>query len=564
MSYIPLARKYRPSQFEDLVGQNALVKALCNAIQLKREPQAVIFTGVRGIGKTTVARLYAKALNCEEGPTSHPCDKCDSCLAIKSGNHEDVLEVDGASHTGVDDVRELQESLSYSPQRSTYRVFIIDEVHMLSQSAFNALLKTLEELPEHVVFLFATTELHKVPPTILSRCQTFHLQCLSLEQIRQRISSILDQEKIPYDPGVIQWVAQEGHGSMRDALTFLDQAIAVSEGHLTLASLKGLISVADSVDIVRFLDNLLKKNAKGLLSILDAWEKEGLQFTQVLDNAAIACRHAFVIKELGADCIDLESLGLDPNQKSLLSGLAEHAKRLELNQIFRVLVQARKDLSGAGLDKYILENHVFEWCLDPGLPSWDQLEQLARKGHRSHSKIVHNNLDMTSEQVAKIDRRFGESKRTKQLDLGRVRTETLESSDQPVEKAFPESWKKLIDRWKALRPLEARMLEECYLFSYSRQEIHLTVLPGSMVAGKLLQKEVMQAIQQRLRDLFDFSGRFLVTQGGSDTKGKSLLDERVRLQEETHAKIKKTALSHPITQEALRVLNGDVENVDLR
>ena len=186
-SYIPLARKYRPATFSELAGQDATATALANAIRLGREPHAVIFSGVRGIGKTTSARLYAKALNCDTALSPEPCNHCESCLAITAGNHEDVMEIDGASNTSVDDVRALRETVSYVPQRSRFKVYIIDEVHMLSQSAFNALLKTLEEPPAHVVFIFATTELQKIPQTIMSRCQLFHLQRMGLNTIRERI-----------------------------------------------------------------------------------------------------------------------------------------------------------------------------------------------------------------------------------------------------------------------------------------------------------------------------------------------------------------------------------------
>ncbi len=376
MSYQSLARKYRPQRFQDMVGQDAVTTALANAIRLHRAPQGVVFSGVRGVGKTTAARLYAKALNCELSSTSaDPCNQCDSCLAVNQGIHEDVLEIDGASNTGVEDIRALQETLEYVPQRSPYKVYIIDEVHMLSQSAFNALLKTLEEPPEHVIFVFATTELGKVPETVLSRCQVFHLKHLTAAITANRIKEILDAESISYDEHALITIAKEGKGSMRDALTFLDQVIALGDGEVQAEIVNNLINAASSQTFVEFLQGCVQRDQSSLLGTIEAWDKKGISFASAIEDVAKLSRHAFVLKELGRNAIDMALLGLAPSEQEQLEILVQEAKPLDLNRIFRVLVRCRKDLDGSELDRFIVENNVLEWCLDPGLPDVEELKR---------------------------------------------------------------------------------------------------------------------------------------------------------------------------------------------
>lgn len=364
-----LARKYRPGSFSELVGQDAAARALTGGILMGRIAQGVILTGVRGVGKTTTARLYAKALNCEQrGLDAEPCGQCGSCLAISRGAHEDVLEIDGASNNGVSEVRALQETLSYVPQRSAYRVFIIDEVHMLSDSAFNALLKTLEEPPAHVVFVMATTHLSKLPATIIGRCQTFHLSKLPVAVIRQRLAEILRREGVEAEDKALGVIAREGHGSMRDALTLLDQAIAVGSGRITLESLGPIVSNLSSTPYIDLLSAFVRKDPAAGVAIIDVLDAKGMAFRDVVEELGSLARHAFVVRELGLGALDTGLLGLDDDELKRLRDLGAQAPQLELNRIFRTLAKARLDLDGSALDRFVFENYFFEWCLDPGLP----------------------------------------------------------------------------------------------------------------------------------------------------------------------------------------------------
>ncbi|MGE5855121.1 MAG: DNA polymerase III subunit gamma/tau, partial [Syntrophaceae bacterium] len=223
MEYLVLARKWRPQVFEDVVGQDHVITTLRNAIRLGRVAHAFIFSGPRGVGKTSVARILAKALNCEKGPSEIPCNACANCREITEGSSMDVREIDGASNRGIDEIRELRENVKFSPSSSRYKIYIIDEVHMLTKEAFNALLKTLEEPPEHVMFIFATTEVHKVPATILSRCQRFDFRRISIEEIMTRLRYIAGEEKVTIDEDALMVIAKKGDGSLRDSQSIFDQ-----------------------------------------------------------------------------------------------------------------------------------------------------------------------------------------------------------------------------------------------------------------------------------------------------------------------------------------------------
>jgi DNA polymerase-3 subunit gamma/tau len=265
MSYQVLARKWRPRRFSELVGQEHVQRALINALDHDRLHHAYLFTGTRGVGKTTIARIYAKSLNCEAGVSSTPCGTCSACREIDEGRFVDLVEVDAASRTKVEDTRELLENVQYAPTRGRYKVYLIDEVHMLSAHSFNALLKTLEEPPPHVKFLLATTDPQKLPVTILSRCLQFNLKSLTIPQITGQLDAILGQEKVEAEAGAVRRLAFSAHGSMRDALSLLDQAIAYGHGALREAEVGAMLGTIDRDVVYRLLNALAANDAAGLL-----------------------------------------------------------------------------------------------------------------------------------------------------------------------------------------------------------------------------------------------------------------------------------------------------------
>ena len=286
MAYEVTATRKRPQSFSSLIGQEFVVSTLESAIKENRIAHAYLFSGPRGVGKTSSARLLAKALNCEIGPTSEPCGKCSSCKAIAAGESVDVIEIDGASNNGVDAVRAIKEEVLFPPQSSRYKIYIIDEVHMLSISAFNALLKTIEEPPEYIIFIFATTEIQKVPQTIRSRCQQFHFQLISQNDIVKCLESAAAEMKIEADEDALYWIAKEGAGSMRDSYTLFDQVASFSEGHITLRKIKEKLFLASVEDIAAILSLSFEERTEEALDILEKLFSSGTSETQIIKDMA--------------------------------------------------------------------------------------------------------------------------------------------------------------------------------------------------------------------------------------------------------------------------------------
>ena len=282
--YTVLARRYRPQSFADLIGQEPVVAALTNALTSGRVAHAYLFTGARGVGKTSAARILAKALNCEHGPTPTPCNQCDICLRIATGDDGDVLEIDGASNNKVDEIRELRNNVGFRPQRSRYKIYIIDEVHMLSTSAFNALLKTLEEPPAHVKFIFATTEVHKIPITILSRCQRFDFANIAADRVFDTLKSIVQREKLQADDDALAIVSQRSGGSMRDAQTLLDQLLGFSDGPLTAAKVHDLLGTASDDVLIQLAEAVIAQASGKVIEIVSTFLAQGHQPGELLDQ----------------------------------------------------------------------------------------------------------------------------------------------------------------------------------------------------------------------------------------------------------------------------------------
>ena len=369
--YVVLARKYRPQNFEDLLGQDALVQTLTNAIQNNRLHHAYILTGIRGVGKTTTARLIARALNCtgkdgKGGPTIHPCGVCDNCKAIAAGRHMDVLELDAASHTSVDDVRELLDSVRYAPTNARYKVYIIDEVHMLSKGAFNALLKTLEEPPAHVKFIFATTEIRKVPVTILSRCQRFDLQRLTIETLVQLFTKILKNEKLPFEDEAIDIIAKAADGSARDGLSLLDQAIVLSNGDIKTDVVKRMLGLADRGQSLALFEKLVQGDMPTVLSMISEQYTNGATPMIILQDL-INITHDMAKVKIVPDLLD--STAFSELEKQTFKNMSSMCSLGILSKIWQMLIKGVGELNLAPSPIEALEMILLRIAYSASLPT---------------------------------------------------------------------------------------------------------------------------------------------------------------------------------------------------
>lgn len=325
--YTVVARRYRPQQFADLIGQEHVATALVNALQSGRVAHAYLFTGARGVGKTSAARILAKALNCEKGPTPTPCDECDSCKAVATGEDVDVQEIDGASNNLVADARELRQNVGFRPTRSRYKIYIIDEVHMLSTAAFNALLKTLEEPPEHVKFIFATTEVQKIPITILSRCQRFDFAHVGPGKIFEQLRRIVDREGYEADDDALKLIARRAGGSMRDSQSLLDQLIASAGGRLTADAVNALLGTPADERVTELAAAVLAHDPRAALDLIGAWSERGLQVGELVDQMIGYWRTLMLVNCGGPEVRDL------PATPSQAEAAARQAKALSLDAI---------------------------------------------------------------------------------------------------------------------------------------------------------------------------------------------------------------------------------------
>ena len=365
MSYQVLARKWRPKSFATLVGQEHVVKALTHALDQQRLHHAYLFTGTRGVGKTTIARILAKALNCESGVSSVPCGTCSSCQEIDGGRFVDLIEVDAATNTRVEEMRQLLENASYAPTRGRYKVYVIDEVHMLSNSAFNAMLKTLEEPPEHIKFILATTDPQKIPVTVLSRCLQFNLKQMPVTQIVGHLTAILGEENVAAEAAALEQLARAAAGSMRDALSLLDQAIAHGAGHVSAGEVRDMLGTVGDDYLLSILDALVGGDAGAMLDVAEEMEARSLSYDSALQELATLL-HRIALLQLAPGALS------DAAERERLAPYAAALDAEYLQLAYQIAIQGRADLSlapdeRAGFCMTLLRFHAFRPETPPAL-----------------------------------------------------------------------------------------------------------------------------------------------------------------------------------------------------
>jgi DNA polymerase-3 subunit gamma/tau len=438
--YTVVARRYRPQQFADLIGQEHVATALINALQSGRVAHAYLFTGARGVGKTSAARILAKALNCVKGPTATPCDECDSCKAIAIGEDVDVMEIDGASNNKVDEARDIRQNVGFRPTRGRYKIYIIDEVHMLSTAAFNALLKTLEEPPPHVKFILATTEVNKIPITILSRCQRFDFAHVGPAKIFEQLKRIVEREGYPADDEALKLIARRAGGSMRDSQSLLDQLIASSSGRLTAEQVHAVLGSSGDERVTQLATAILTRDPKSALDLIATWVERGLQVGELIDQM-IGYWRALLIVNCGGP--DVRELPLTPSQKD---AALQQARQLSLDAIL------------AGLDIWtavkgrMRDSAHAQVLLEMAVVRLARLEELLSVGalatalSQGESAAGARNIGPARPGAAVIEAVEGAKKNgqlTPNPALNGNGTDEAESPQELTEASIPEIWRRL-------------------------------------------------------------------------------------------------------------------------
>ncbi|OGC06291.1 hypothetical protein A2526_02015 [candidate division WOR-1 bacterium RIFOXYD2_FULL_36_8] len=379
MTYISLYRKWRSQNFDEIVGQKHIVQTLKNAILQKRIAHAYLFCGPRGTGKTSIARIFAKSLNCREGITVSPCGKCDSCAKIRDGHSVDVIEIDAASNRGIDEIRDLREKVRYMPVEGQYKVYIIDEVHMLTTEAFNALLKTLEEPPQHVIFVLATTEASRVPATIKSRCQRLDFSRISLEEVKNHLKNIALSENFDIEDKAIDIIARLGEGSMRDSVSLLDQLAAYAGNKITLDDVVLLLGCADEEMLFSLADAIAKKDAAGLLNVISLGIDHGRSSLQMLRDLVMHFRNILFLKFKADEVLELTNDHLEKLKKqSDLFSLGD------VNRIIKILAKTELDMKWHPYPRLVFEVGLLDVLQADDL----NLKEVVSKSHPPKSLVV--------------------------------------------------------------------------------------------------------------------------------------------------------------------------------
>ena len=441
MSYKVIALKWRPQTFEEVIGQPHATRTLQNAVRLDRIAHAYLFSGARGVGKTSVARILAKALNCEKGPSPTPCNQCSNCREIAHTNSVDVIEIDGASNRGIDNIRELRETARYLPAKGRYKVYIIDEVHMLTTEAFNALLKTLEEPPPHVIFIFATTEPHKIPATILSRCQRFDFRRLGLQQIVEHLKRIVSQEGVDFSEGILYAIAREADGSMRDAQSLIEQLLAFSGDELPGTEIFDILGVIDRQSVLRTAEAVLSGNAQACLGLVADVYRRGMDSRRFCQHL---CDHFRNLLFMAISSDPEMRLDLPEEEKKLLKDQTAGTTPESLHVYFQMLLRGEEEIRRSSMPKIALEMLLLRMARLPKLESIDAvldriaiIEQSLKDGHAASARIL-------SESPSGIETEGGRRKTEDGGEKAEVSAVLRPASPIP-----PVSASKAVENWQA-------------------------------------------------------------------------------------------------------------------
>ncbi|MEY3830275.1 MAG: hypothetical protein RIS40_80 [Pseudomonadota bacterium] len=518
MSYQVLARKYRPRSFDTLVGQAHVVQALKNALDQKRLHHAYLFTGTRGVGKTTLARILAKALNCENGISSSPCGTCSACTEIDQGRYVDLIEVDAASNTQVDNMRDLLDNAQYAPTQGQFKIYIIDEVHMLSKSAFNAMLKTLEEPPEHVKFILATTDPQKVPVTVLSRCLQFNLKQMPSASISEYMEKILKEEAINYEINAIYLIAKAANGSMRDALSILDQGIAYCGGTIEEATIKKMLGAIDQSYLFNLIQAVIDQDGQKVIEIAKHMDERNLSFEAALNDLANLIQIISVTQAIP------ESLEVSYLDRDLVIALSKKISAEQLQLLYQITILGRRDLYLAP-DEYA----GFTMTLLRMLSFAPQDAVIAKNPAIAKNDVAHSATKIESAAISKdVSSETFEIK--KKIEVTHEIDEDI--SDKEISKdivPFNGNWRELVDQLKL--GLVKALAQQSELVSFKNNEIILSIADEHK---HLLNEAYQKKLELSLSEHFSQRIKLVILQKGANNSPlKQKQEERSTLMKDT-------------------------------
>ena len=561
MSYLVLARKYRPQTFADVIQQKHVTQTIANAIAGDRVAHAILFTGPRGTGKTTIARILAKSMNCQKGPTETPCNACHSCSEITKGSGADVYEIDGASNNGVDQIRELRENIKYMPAHSRFKIYIIDEVHMLSTPAFNALLKTLEEPPAHILFLLATTEPQKIPVTILSRCQRHDLKRMDIKNMAEHMAAICRNEGVDMVPQGLDLIAGQAGGSMRDALSLLDQVISGITGPVTMDGILEILGVVDRTSVSHMAAAILKGDLDNILEIIGEVHAFGHSIPDFYSSVIHYFRDLLVIKMVTATD---RLLDLPEKEIEAMRDVVHEIPSLHLTQILEMLFNAEKDIQWSSNPKMALEIAVIRMLqVTPLLPINDLIDKLDELRANLGTSIGDALPAAPPVQRPTMPGGTDKGKATQnhvanQTGDQPVANEDLEpapemSTDTATDRG--ETWKRLLDIISEKHPSIAPNLANSRMIGFSDGNLDVEVNGSSFNFKRIKRKDSMQILE-------DVCSTYLGRKVTLSIRTGNKKDSQEKAKKKTESeRLKQEMLDHPLVAEAIQIFDGKIVDV---
>jgi DNA polymerase-3 subunit gamma/tau len=575
-SYLVLARKWRPQIFEEVVGQKHITRALQNAISQQRVAHAFLFTGARGVGKTSTARILAKALNCEKGPQINPCNQCTNCREITHGTSIDVIEIDGASNRGIDEIRELRENVRYTPAKGRYKIYIIDEVHMLTKEAFNALLKTLEEPPPHIIFIFATTEPHKIPPTILSRCQRYDFKRIPFREIMGSLKRITEEEGIPISQRGLLSIVQESEGSLRDAESLLDQVIAYAGKQIRDEDVAEVLGLIDRKILSDTIEAIADRDVERCMEAVEQVYQFGYDLQHFCRELLRYLRHLILIKLSQHP----ERLMEFPEEE--LESLKKQAEKFQfdqLNHLFSLLLKGEQEIAQAAFPRTMLEMALIRMATSrPVVPVDEVMKKLEALENRVLLKGEKEKQVSSSPGVIRSvpdrdqdkNKRGGDAsadgpKKTGEERMVKKHEEAKDSKPEGELKDIPssiweETWEGLVDFTRAKNPILGSFLVLGNLVHLSDEEIEIGFDKDSFHYERMLERENRSQIESICQEYLQRKTKVVISplDGWTGSKGRVGVGGSARTRSEPGKRSEQREEENPIIQEALRLFNGKI------